>query len=200
MRFPGKEANKLYFTADTHFCHRHIMDYCTQPFKSIEEHDEVLIENWKKTVPEDGIVFHLGDVGFGLSTRLREIIDDLPGKMYLVVGNHDLRHLDVIKSRFEKIFWQVSLELGKRYVVLNHYPFLCYAGTYKHKHNTYQLFGHVHSGPNSTTGLDIPRLVNLFPWQYDVGVDNNNFAPVSWLAIQTVMEKRRQDITAKSGS
>ena len=32
----------------------------------------------------------------------------------------------------------------------------------------------------SKTGKDIPRLNMLFPTQYDVGVDNNGFKPVSF--------------------
>lgn len=32
----------------------------------------------------------------------------------------------------------------------------------------------------SKTGKDIPRLSMLFPTQYDVGVDNNGFKPVSF--------------------
>lgn len=200
MRFVGKEAGKLYFTADTHWQHSKIISYCDRPFSTIEEHDETLIANWKKKVPEDAIVFHLGDVGFGSKERLKEILNELPGKIYLIVGNHDIRMVDYLKDRFEGVFWQKNLQIGKRIVILNHYPFLCYAGVYKQhlNHRTIQLFGHVHTKSDGTAkGLDIPRLDVLFPWQYDVGVDNNNYTPVSWLEIQEIMEKRRQEIIAK---
>ena len=50
-------------------------------------------------------------------------------------------------------------------------------------------FGHVHSGPTSS-GKDSDRLVNLFPYQYDVGVDNNNYTPVSWDQIKTIMDNK----------
>jgi calcineurin-like phosphoesterase family protein len=43
----------------------------------------------------------------------------------------------------------------------------------------FQAFGHVHSGPGAK-GLDVERLGILFPTQYDVGVDNNNYEPISW--------------------
>ena len=42
-----------------------------------------------------------------------------------------------------------------------------------------QLFGHVHTRKNNT-GIDAARLQYLYPTQYDVGVDNNNFMPVSY--------------------
>lgn len=34
------------------------------------------------------------------------------------------------------------------------------------------------------TGKDYDRLNNLFPYQYDVGVDNNNYTPISWKQVQ----------------
>lgn len=42
-----------------------------------------------------------------------------------------------------------------------------------------QAFGHVHSQTGSTSA-DIGRLQYLYPTQYDVGVDNNNYFPISW--------------------
>lgn len=45
-------------------------------------------------------------------------------------------------------------------------------GTYRKPVDAvWQLFGHVHSGPNGI-GIDVDRLKYLFPTQYDVGVDN----------------------------
>ena len=37
----------------------------TDVTKILKDHDEELIKRWNEKVPEDGIVFHLGDVGFG---------------------------------------------------------------------------------------------------------------------------------------
>lgn len=53
----------------------------------------------------------------------------------------------------------------------------------------WQLFGHVHSGPNGT-GIDADRLKYLFPTQYDVGVDNNNYIPVSYIQVKHIIEKQ----------
>ena len=39
-------------------------------------------------------------------------------------------------------------------------------------------------------GLDIPRLEMLFPTQYDVGVDNNDYAPISWAEVQKKIEEQ----------
>jgi calcineurin-like phosphoesterase family protein len=41
--------------------------------------------------------------------------------------------------------------------------------------------------------MDYSRLNNLFPTQYDVGVDNNNYAPVSFEQIETIIRKQIKD-------
>ena len=74
-------------------------------------------------------------------------------------------------------------EIDGQKIYLNHYPFLCYGGAYE---GVWQLFGHVHTSPYSS-GKDTPRLNMLFPFQYDVGVDNNDFAPVHFDRIKEIM-------------
>lgn len=46
----------------------------------------------------------------------------------------------------------------------------------------------MHSGRRSNTGLDHARLKYLFPRQYDVGVDNNDFRPVSFAEVKAKIE------------
>lgn len=45
-----------------------------RPFKSVNEMDQEMIRRWNETVPEDGIVFHLGDFGFGKYKRGYELL------------------------------------------------------------------------------------------------------------------------------
>lgn len=84
----------------------------------------------------------------------------------------------------------------KKSIILNHNPFLCYGGSYR---DVWQLFGHVHSGPLSHTGLDLPRLKMLFPLQYDVGVDNNDFRPVSFAEVKARIEAQVESAREASG-
>ena len=90
--------------------------------------------------------------------------------------------------RFKWVGYQLHLLIEDRSIYLNHFPFLCYGGTYSDI-PTWQLFGHVHSGPGAN-GKDIDRLQYLFPTQYDVGVDNNNFTPVSFEQIKTIIDSQ----------
>ena len=100
--YTEEDAKKIYFTSDTHFSHEAIIKYCCRPFKTVEKMDEALVKNWNEVVPEDGIVFHLGDVGFGQPKYINDILRRLNGKIYLVIGNHDWRRVTTQHAwRFE---------------------------------------------------------------------------------------------------
>ena len=189
------KAEKIFFVSDTHFCHENIIKYCKRPFKDIEENDEELIRRWNEKVPKDGIVFHLGDVAFGNTNRVDEILKRLNGKIYLVIGNHDWRRIvNDHKWRFELMTQQINMKIGKRHIILNHYPMLCFSGAWRGEDATYQLFGHVHTSPYTDEGLDKQRLKMLFTSQYDVGVDNNNFTPVSWKEVDQIINNQMMSL------
>jgi calcineurin-like phosphoesterase family protein len=76
----------IFFISDTHWHHRNILEYDQRPFSSIEERDQTLIDNWNAIVKETDEIFHLGDVGFGVTV---EFLARLNGKKYLIRGNHD---------------------------------------------------------------------------------------------------------------
>ena len=181
---------KVFFTSDTHFGHSNIIKYCQRPFNSAEHMDEVLINNWNEVVSPQDIVFHLGDFCFGSDKEWIKILQRLNGTKYLILGNHDLKKIansNQIKDYFADINMQMRLVVDKQKILLNHYPFLCFEGGYQ---NVWQLFGHVHSSKHST-GLDKERLVHLFPTQYDVGVDNNNYRPVSFAQVSQIITEQQ---------
>lgn len=193
--YTEKDAEKIFFTSDTHFCHENIIKYCKRQFKSIEENDEELIYRWNEKVPEDGIVFHLGDVAVGNPKRVDEILKQLHGKIYLVIGNHDWRRIVSEHAwRFEKMTQQISMKIGNRHIILNHYPMLAFSGAWRGVDATYQLFGHVHTSPYTDEGLDQQRMKYLFTSQYDVGVDNNNFAPISWKEVDQIINNQMMSL------
>lgn len=149
--------------------------------------NEMLIANWNEVVGADDIVFHLGDFCLGDSAKWNRLLDRLNGKICLILGNHDLRNFrKSYADRFESVAMQMNIEVDNQKICLNHYPFLCYDGSYD---GVWQLFGHVHINRNNT-GNDATRLKMLFPTQYDVGVDNNNFTPVSFAQVKEIIEKQ----------
>ena len=111
----------------------------------------------------------------------------------IVVGGDMLERLVGIQRQFERLavmgddeYRGFYIEVDKQEIYLNHCPLLCYGGSYD---GTWQLFGHVHTSRNNT-GKDAPRLNMLFPTQYDVGVDNNDFTPVSFAQVKAIIEKQ----------
>ena len=166
-------AEHTFFTSDTHFNHANIIKFCNRPFKDVEQMNEVMIANWNSVIGKDDTVFHLGDFCLGGAAEWTKILDRLNGKIYLIMGNHDLKNIrQGFISRFEHV----------------HYPFLCFEGSYK---DVWQLFGHVHTRRNNT-GNDAERLQFLYPTQYDVGVDNNGFAPVPFGQVKRIINKQTE--------
>lgn len=183
---------KIWFTSDTHFGHKNILTFCERPFNSVEEMDDAIIKRWNSKVGKDDIVFHLGDFAFASNKRWQELIYKLNGKIYLILGNHDVIRWPgtYTMQLFDRVENQMMLKIDNKYkVYLNHFSFLCYDGTYRNPEDcTIQLHGHVHQRIGDI-GKDAQRLQYRFPYQYDVGVDNNNFYPVSWEEILKIIHK-----------
>ena len=85
-----------FIVSDTHFSHSNILTFLNpdgsrlRSFDSVEEMDELMIENWNKVVKPNDRVYHLGDVCFKFA-HLQAIIPRLNGykNAVLIKGNHD---------------------------------------------------------------------------------------------------------------
>jgi calcineurin-like phosphoesterase family protein len=109
---------ETWFISDTHFGHKNILQYEKEarPFSSIEEMNEVMIENWNRVVKKNDIVYHLGDFAFG---RLNiKIAERLNGKKKLVMGNHDTYPTSDYLKYFDKLYGIVFYER----CILSHVP------------------------------------------------------------------------------
>jgi calcineurin-like phosphoesterase family protein len=160
-----------FFTADTHFNHANIIKFCHRPFGDVLAMNETLIDNWNRVVKPSDTVYHLGDFGFG---EFKYILDSLNGRIILLRGSHDKDTL-VYADRFERISSLLEIDLGGHHIVLCHY---CLRVWSRSHFNSWHLYGHSHG-----------RLEPIGK-SWDVGVDNNNFAPVSYYQIEEIMAKR----------
>lgn len=134
------DGNRLFFTSDTHFNHTNILQYCNRPFKTIDQMNETIITNWNRVVGPDDVIFHLGDFCLGGAEEWNKILNRLNGRIYLVLGNHDLKNIrQGFIDRFEYVAMSMCIQVGKKKIYLNHFPYLCFEGGY---HNdVWQLFG-----------------------------------------------------------
>lgn len=182
-------GKRVFFTSDTHFNHSNILRHSNRPFTDIEEMNQVLIENWNRVVGKNDLVFHLGDFAFGGAAVWNRILDQLNGRIVLIVGNHDIYHLKPeLVDRFEHVAFELYVIIDNQAMYLNHHPFLCYGDSHG---KVWQLFGHVHSrADGQAKDVAMERLPMLLSTQYDVGVDNNNYTPVSFYQIREIMSCR----------
>ena len=191
-KFRYEDGSNIFFTSDTHFHHDNIIRFCNRPFKDVYHMDEELIKRWNEKVGPDDIIYHLGDFAWGGSEVWNGILKRLNGRIHLIVGNHDEKNLrQGYMQHFESISYQQHIYIEGKSIYLNHYPFLAFGGTYKGADAAWQLFGHVHSKKQGSTGLDIARMQYLFPTQYDVGVDNNDYKPVSFEQVKKIIEDQQ---------
>ena len=117
--------------------------------------------------------------------------------MFLILGNHDEKNIrQGYINKFEWVGYQMHIVIEGKSIYLNHFPFLAYGGSYRGQNSVWQLFGHVHSGKLVTKGQDLPRLSILFPTQYDVGVDNNNYAPISFQEVKKIIDKQQEQFNS----
>jgi calcineurin-like phosphoesterase family protein len=158
----------IWFTADTHFGHAKIIQYCNRPFENVDEMDGEIIRHWNFLVGEQDDVFHLGDFCFGNPTKY---LSQLRGKIHFVPGSHD----DNMRKKLDNIIFLPELskisppslvdEFGnRRIIVLCHYAMRSWALSH---YASWHLYGH-HHGRIEPHGLS-----------FDVGVDCWSFAPVS---------------------
>ena len=114
-----------------------------------------------------------------------------------MVNKKDRKNLTAgAQALFDYVTYQMQITIDGRIVYLNHFPFLCFAhgdpGLYADNNLAYSMYGHVHSGPNSSSE-DGGRLQYCYPTQYDVGVDNNNYFPISWNELNQKIEQQISD-------
>lgn len=94
-------------TADPHFGHANIIEYCNRPFKDVHHMDKALIKNINECVQPDDRLFILGDFtlwGAERGDSIRRILSKMNGRKWLILGNHDrIKPLDLIDMGFENV-------------------------------------------------------------------------------------------------
>lgn len=159
------DPGKIFFTSDTHFGHTNIIKYCSRPFQGgVEEMNSELISRWNGIIPEDGVIYHLGDFAFLGADKYRKLASSLHGRKILVIGNHDHRTLK--RDVWSEVHSQLILRIGGLDVYLNHFPFRS-----RPSQRSIQLHGHIHSKSPE---------INLYPGQLDIGVDGHDYKPWTW--------------------
>lgn len=156
-----------YYLADTHFGHANIIRYEQRPFHDVGEMDETLVRNWNARVGVGDEIWFLGDFSLAGAERTRELVAQLAGVKYLVVGNHDEgRSLTFWRQAgFAEVYTKtVRLSSG---LVLSHESELALNA------DEVNIHGHSH------------RVREPFcPRRYCVSVENVGYRPVTYKELQ----------------
>ena len=134
------DDKKTFFISDLHLGHENIIKYESRPFADAAEMGKTILERWNKTVKNDDLVILLGDVALMPKAAIIEVLKQLHGRKWLILGNHD-RHNTVSwwqKAGFDRVFeFPIIYE---DFFMLSHEP------VYLNEHMPYaNVHGHIHS-------------------------------------------------------
>ena len=132
---------KIWFTSDTHFCHKNIIKYEDRPFPDTETMNSEIIKRWNSVVGPDDVVYHLGDVALGPADRFYSLVSALNGRKILIRGNHDGKSKEwYLEHGFDAVYPALMLFAQGKRIMLTHNP-------RDMQYDDYDLhfYGHVHS-------------------------------------------------------
>lgn len=170
----------VWLTADQHFGHSKIIDYVHRPFSSVEEMDEVMAQRWNERVKPEDVVYHLGDFTLSNFKAFEYYLSKLNGTVFIVPGGHDYRWLNSYKKngsdeKFTVLSSLIMINVRGVEIVLCHYPLLSWE---RGHYGVYHCHGHSH-GNIGCIGRGMEGAGVRPGYRIDVGVDCNNFYPVS---------------------
>lgn len=162
----------IWFTSDSHFGHKNIIEYekSTRDFENTHHMNEAIIERWNSVVRADDVVYHLGDFCFGRNNIA--IAAHLNGRKRLILGNHDTYTNTDYLQYFEKLygikFWEKC--------ILTHVP--VHPQSINGKRCVLNVHGHLHS---KRVMFQPPPCRGLIddPSYFNVSVEQNNLYPIN---------------------
>jgi calcineurin-like phosphoesterase family protein len=197
-----------FVTSDWHLYHENSIKFDQRPFKDVEHMSEMLIKNYNKIVPTNGICYFAGDMGIGNNDSIKKVVEQLNGTKIYILGNHDKGADAMIASGFDAVLYGAVFYIAGQRVTLSHCPLRGlyreptdhfknesarggnWHGENKHDRFTFNdegqfhLHGHIHSGP-ATKGIK-ERILGR---QFDVGLPANHYRPVTMSEIESWIMK-----------
>lgn len=114
-----------WLVSDLHFGHKNIIHLQHRPYKSVEEMDQSIIDQWNSQVAKGDFVYVIGDFSFHNYKQTKAIIDKLNGQIVLIRGNHDERFTThtFITMGIHDVYDYLVIKLGGIRVLMSHYPY-----------------------------------------------------------------------------
>lgn len=174
--------------SDTHFGHENIVGYCFRP----EDHEQVMIAQWRAVVPEDATLLHLGDVCYGHNggnTRFRRLTSKelTGGRKLLVKGNHDNQNFAFYRDCGFKLARPFAIEYSgpngnltawpydtPYRVSFSHYPWNVEEDGEQVIPRDWRVHGHIHNNGYTREGY-VPFLRN----HINISAEQIRYTPVN---------------------
>jgi calcineurin-like phosphoesterase family protein len=155
----------IFFTADMHFGHKNIIEFCDRPFRDLAHMNEGLIRNWNERVGVSDTVYHVGDFAFkggwqGAHNNPDIYEAQLHGNIVHILGNHDRN------NHLRNSIYQARIKFAGREWILQHHP----PKEDELEVGVHYIVGHVHEKWRFKRYGDTIIM--------NVGVDVNNYRPV----------------------
>lgn len=170
----ARRCRMNYYIADMHLGHGNIIPFDGRPFRSVNEMDRVLIDNWNRKVDEDDDVYILGDFSYRSETEPDWYLEQLKGKKHLIQGNHDGQLVNSASARQYLVSVDKMLHIkdGREHIVLCHFPIAEWNGFL---HGSWHIFGHIHGNVSKTSKFMKERRKAL-----NAGCMLNGYEPVTF--------------------
>ena len=188
--------NQVYFTADLHFGHPDILKHSPRrPFSDtvdIVAHDAWLLDLWLSTVDKRDTVYVLGDLTFLKSDNARRLLEKLPGRKFLIEGNHD-GAIRAYKNYFIEVYQIKEMTFKPTVapflkedldVVMCHYPMVTWN---RKRYGALILHGHSHGKLDEYNAQSMDL-------RFDVGIDGT-LANLHFLSLEDIYNAATEKIT-----
>lgn len=164
----------IFLTSDLHLNNENVIRYCGRPYANAAEMNEGLIENWNSVVGPEDTVYVLGDFIMGNADTVPDILNRLNGDIILIQGNHDTR----TKMKYYEELGIKTMQLyhflyKDKYIIMCYFPINnsdYWKMLVQDNAEIIYCYGHIHD--KAPTGYHGDKM-------YHVGVDTNNYTPIS---------------------
>lgn len=188
-----KNGDNVFFVSDTHLGHKNLISGISnwtkgvRNFKTLEEHDEFIIELINSSVSKSDILFILGDFCLGRTNYIIECLNKINCEnIHFIYGNHDDRieaKPFLFSNNFVSMEYFMNIKIEDQLLSLCHFPL----HRWNESHNgAFNIHGHEHN--------DMPSYCDengLFYRQLDVSIqDNLDYKIWNWQEIKEKLNSK----------
>lgn len=190
----------IWFSSDWHYGHKNIVRGCSEweskdacrNFLSLQEHNEILIQNINKVCKQNDKIFFGGDFSFGGRDNVEKFRKRINCKdIELIFGNHD-HHIRKNYNNCQSLFTSckdiIHRSIGKTDFVMCHYAMRTWDRAH---HGTIMLYGHSHGTLKPYSFVNNPTENSQLFKTMDIGIDTHyEFRPYHLEEIRHIMKDR----------